>query len=287
VCGSELQPSFACNGFGPATGGEPAQIIGGAPSAQSFFDFPQGVYQQLSLKGVLYWNAHAFNLTTTDHQMNGRVNYYFATDQTHQTLRISNFSAIAKPNNPPFTRETFCNDHVFPIGSRVFHLFGHNHKHGERFWVTMPDGTMIYENFDFSDPVQGRYDPPLAFDSPEKADRTVRYCGTYNNGLNDDGSFDTDLVTRASRVPPVAQQFAGACSPVACVNEGMVGEPCDGEDDDAACDTSPGAGDGFCDACNITFGESTENEMFVLFGAQFIDPTVPGAETDLLPYPED
>ncbi|MBM4266069.1 MAG: hypothetical protein FJ144_05555 [Deltaproteobacteria bacterium] len=287
VCGSELVASFACNGYGPPTGGEPAQIVGGAPSAQSFFDFPSGVFQQLSMKGVLYWNAHAFNLTTADHQMNGRVNYYFATEQVHQTLRISNFSAIARPNNPPFTRETFCQNHVFPIGSRVFHLFGHNHQRGERFWVTAPDGTMIYENFDYSDPVQGRYDPPLAFDSPNPADRTAVYCGTYNNGLREDGSFDPVAVTRSSRVPPVAQEFVGACKPVACVNEGMIGEPCNGEDDDAACDTSPGAGDGFCDACNITFGESTENEMFVLFGAQFIDPTVPGAEVDLLPYPID
>ena len=106
----------------------------------------------------------------------------------------------------------------------------------------------------------------------------MRYCAVYNNGLNDDGSFDTDLVTRSSRVPPVAQQIIGACSPEACVNDGMVGEPCAGSDDNAACDSSPGAGDGFCDACRITGGESTENEMFVLFGAQYIDLTVPGSE---------
>ncbi len=32
--------------------------------------------------------------------------------------------------------------------------------------------------------------------------------------------------------------------------------------DDAACDSSPGAGDGFCDACQIMGGVTTENEMF-------------------------
>lgn len=55
--------------------------------------------------------------------------------------------------------------------------------------------------------------------------------------------------------------------------------PTDGAGDDASCDSSPGAGDGFCDACPITGGESTQNEMFVLFGAHYVDPTVPGARS--------
>jgi hypothetical protein len=40
------------------------------------------------------------------------------------------------------------------------------------------------------------------------------------------------------------------------------------------CDTSPGAGDGLCDACAITGGESTENEMFILIGQYYIDEEV-------------
>ena len=39
-----------------------------------------------------------------------------------------------------------------------------------------------------------------------------------------------------------------------------------GVDDDATCDSEPGAGDGWCDACAITGGESTENEMFLIPG---------------------
>jgi hypothetical protein len=284
VCASEIRPSFACVGYGqPAR--QPAEIVGGAPAAQTVFDFPGEVYQQLPLKGVIYWNTHAFNLTNRDHIMNGRVNYYFAApeDQSNQACRISDFSAIFRPNNAPFTKETFCNDHVFPVGSRVFQLFGHNHKHGERFWVTDPDGELIYDNYSYSDPVIQRYDPPLEFDSPEDAARTVRYCATYNNGVGPNGEPDIDLVTRASRVPPVAQQFIGKCTPVACV-AGKVTDACS---TDADCDTTPGAGDGWCDACPITGGESTENEMFVLFGAQFIEPSVPGADFSCLPYPQE
>ncbi|MFO1395407.1 MAG: hypothetical protein U1F09_16800 [Steroidobacteraceae bacterium] len=277
LCHSEFQKSFACVGFGPRSG-EPAQIMGGAGQAQAYLPFFPGVFAQIPLKGVIYWNSHAFNTTTEDTTMHGRLNYWFAKDQQYPVIQINDFGAIFSPNNPPYTRETFCNDHVFPIGSRVFHLFAHMHKHGEHFWATLPDGTQIYETFSFSDPTQQRYDPPLAFDSPNPADRTVRYCGTYNNGIKADGSPDTELVTRLSRIPASAVgAVGGSCKPIACT-AGKVGAACNGADDDASCDSSPGAGDGDCDACRITGGESTQNEMFVLFGAQYIDPSVPGAD---------
>ncbi|MBU6293443.1 MAG: hypothetical protein KJS91_02065, partial [Planctomycetes bacterium] len=115
--------------------------------------------------------------------------------------------------------------------------------------------------------------PPLEFDSPDPAERRLHYCSFFNNGLAADGSFDVELVTRASRVPVSAQQTIGTCRPRACV-AGRVGAACDGADDDATCDSSPGAGDGDCDACAITAGESTENEMFILLG-QFFTVDVP------------
>ena len=277
ICHSEFQKSFACVGYGPPSS-EPAQIMGGAGQAQAYLPFFPGVFSQIPLKGVIYWNSHAFNTTSLDTVMHGRLNYSFATDQRFPVMQINNFGAIFRPDNPPYTRETFCNDHVFPIGSRVFHLFAHMHKHGEHFWATLADGTQIYETFSFSDPTQQRYDPPLAFDSPDRADRTVRYCATYNNGIKPDGSPDTELVTRLSRIPASAKgQIGGTCKPVACT-AGKVGAACNGADDHATCDSSPGAGDGECDACPITGGESTQNEMFVLFGAQYIDPTVPGSD---------
>jgi hypothetical protein len=277
ICHSEIEASFACVGYGPPSS-QPAEIAGGAGQAQAYMPFFPGVFSQIPMKGVIYWNTHAFNTTTEDTVMHARLNYFFAKDQRFPAVRVSDFGAIFTPNNPPFTKETFCNDHTFPIGSRVFHLFAHMHKHGEHFWATLPDGSQIYETYSFSDPTQQRYDPPLAFDSPNAADRTIRYCGTYNNGVKPDGSPDVELVTRLSRIPPSAQgTVGGTCKPVGCV-AGKVGAACNGKDDDASCDSSPGAGDGFCDACPITGGESTQNEMFVLFGAQYIDPTVPGSD---------
>ena len=124
----------------------------------------------------------------------------------------------------------------------------------------MPSGERIYESYDYSDPVTRFYRPAIVFDSPDPAQRTVRYCADFNNGLAADGSPDLRLVTRLSTMPERT-----TCSPVACV-AGRIGEPCAGADDDATCDSSPGAGDGWCDACTITPGATTENEMFVLTG---------------------
>jgi hypothetical protein len=276
VCASTFNPSFNCVGYGPPAP-QPAEIVGGSPKAQGYVEFPAGVFQWLPLKGVVYWSTHAVNPTTVDHTMHGRLNFSFTAGREHQATRIGDFSAIFRPNNPPFTRETFCRDHVFPIGSRVFLLFGHTRKHGEVFRVTDPNGTVVYENHDHADPVLQRYDPPLAFDSPNVAERTVRYCATFNNGVDANGTPDVELVTRASRVAPDA--FIGRCNPVACV-AGRVTAPCA---DDADCDSKPGAGDGWCDACAITGGASTENEMFVLFAAQYVDPTVPGAAIAVSP----
>lgn len=277
VCASEIRDSFACSSFGPPSRGAPAQIIGGAGQSQAFLPFLPGVYAQLPLKGVHFFNSHAFNLTNEDTVMRGRINYLFADEQEYPVTRISVFDAIFKPNNPPFTAETFCNDTTFPIGSRIFHLFAHMHQHGKHYWANLPpDGPKIYETFNYQDPTQQYYRPPLELDSPDPWQRTIRYCATYNNGLNEDGSPNPETVTRSSRVPTSADNTIGQCTPIACA-AGRITSSCNGADDDATCDTSPGAGDGDCDACRITGGESTQNEMFVLFGAMYIDPTVPGA----------
>jgi hypothetical protein len=273
VCASELKKSLGCIGYGPRSAGNMV-LIGGAGQPVYRTDYLAGVFAQLPMKGVIYWNSHAFNLTKTDGVMHVRHNWEFARDQRNTITPITDFSAIFRPNAPPYTRESYCNDHVLPRGARLFNLTTHTHKRGKRTWITVPDGTQIYENFSYTDPVQGRWDPPLAFDSPDPAERTLRYCGTYENGLAADGSPDPSQVTRLSRVSVTAAgQVGGTCTPVACT-AGRVGAACNGADDDATCDSSPGAGDGECDACPITGGESTENEMFNLFGLYYVDPAI-------------
>ena len=284
VCASELRPSFACVGFGPPSG-RPAEITGGAPQAQTNFLFPGGVYQQLPLKGVMYWNTHAFNVTSRDHVMNGRVNYYFAEpeQQDNQACRISDFSAIFRPNNPPFTRETFCNDHVFPVGSRVFQLFGAQPQARRALLGDRSERAADLRQLF----VQRPGDPAV------RSAARVRFAerrGAHRSLLR-----DVQQRRRSGRSAGHRPGDAGVARPTggAEVHRQVQARRLRRRQARRAVHATtrtatrlPGAGDGWCDACNITGGESTENEMFVLFGAQYVDPSVPGADLSCLPYPE-
>ena len=138
ICTSEIRQSFACVGFGPRGGGQTFVSIGGAQKSQFNIDYVNGVFAQVPMKGVLYWNSHAFNLTDTDTMMHARLNYYFADQQQFPVVPIFDTSRIFSGNAPPYTTQTICNDHVLPQGARLFNLQSHTHKHGKHFTVTLP-----------------------------------------------------------------------------------------------------------------------------------------------------
>ena len=50
-------------------------------------------------------------------------------------------------------------------------------------------------------------------------------------------------------------------------------------EDDASCDSAPGAGDGSCDACAITSGLTSDDEMFVMLGGILPDYDVKMSQT--------
>jgi hypothetical protein len=260
LCASEVRDSIACIDYGPrdvlidvANEG-----IAGAQTAQQYLEPRDGVFKEVPTRGIVYWNSHAFNLTSQDHEMHARVNLFYTADRRFREDQATDSTHIyIQSGQPPFTIATFCADHVAPLGARMIRLGSHTHKRGKHFWVDMPDGSRIYESFVYSDPLDAVFDPPVVFDDPDPAQRTMRYCATYNNGVREDGSPDPETVTRRSRMPART-----SCRPVACA-EGRIGEPCSGNDH-AACDTTAGAGDGLCDACAITAGVTTENEMFLI-----------------------
>ena len=253
ICASEIKNSVACIGYGPdeaaidvATGS-----IGGPSRA--------GYYAIRPLKGILYWNSHAFNLTAEPHELHTRMNLYFESDRRMLGRIATDSSNIyIQAGLAPYTEKTFCAKHVVPQGAELYRLVSHTHKRGGRFWITDPTGAQIYESFVYSDPVVQEYDPPLVYNSPDAADRTLTYCAVFNNGMNADGSPNPRTVTQLSNMPART-----SCRPVACT-AGKIGTPCAGADDDATCDATPGAGDGVCDACPITAGVTTENEMFII-----------------------
>ncbi|MBM4243193.1 MAG: hypothetical protein FJ148_05170 [Deltaproteobacteria bacterium] len=261
ICTSEIRNTVACIGYGPPEGALDLASGGlaGAQTAQQYVPPRDGVYREVPLRGILYWNSHAFNLTSRAHDMNGRINVFYAQDRRFQWIDGTDPSHVfIASGQPPYTIRSYCADHVVPRDVEVISISSHTHKRGKHFWVEAPDGSQIYESFVYSDPIEQQYDPPLQFDSADAKDRTLRFCATYNNGVEDDGSPDPSTVTRLSRMPD-----RSSCTPVACT-AGNVGATCNGAADDAACDSSPGAGDGECDACPITAGVTTENEMFVI-----------------------
>jgi hypothetical protein len=285
-CRSEPQVKVGCVGFGPPGGGFAiiTHQMGGAQATNAFQQLRPGVYAQIPKKGIAFWNTHAFNLSDKPHLLNGRINFHFAKDQRFPLQSFFDPSNVFLPNAAPFTTQTVCAKYTMPRGSRLFGLTSHNHKRGKRFVAKLPDGTQIFENTVYNDPNKARFEPPLEFDSPDPAQRAIEYCGTYNNGVAPDGSPDPETVTRASRMPaPDRLELMRGCKPIACVS-GRIGAACNGVGDDRTCDSAPGANDGSCDACRITGGESTENEMFILIGQAYIDEKFPQPPDDQPAY---
>ena len=274
-CISRIVDTPGCVGFGPSGGPSPLgarQVLVAQQSVETRH-LPDGSYDTVPLEGIFYWNSHAFNLTGEDHVMHGRVNWTFANNRVHLVREIFDADMILSPVVPAFEKATFCNTWEAPKRTRLFNLISHTHKRGERFWVELPDGTQIYENFVYNDPLNLYFDPVLVFEQEARAERTLRYCATYNNGVDANGDPDPSVVKRFSEIPQNAI-FGGSCTPTHCWS-GKVGEPCGGQDDHSACDSTPGAGDGLCDACTVRGGVSTEDEMFLLLGSYWVPSETP------------
>jgi hypothetical protein len=271
LCSSEAQPSNACSGFGPQQSGSALGALAGGLAtvleAQVSLKPLEGVYKEVPLKGILYWNAHAFNLTQTAHAMHARLNLTYTDNLLYREERA--LAGEFGPNGiAPFTKQDVCRTYTAAQGTKMIRMTSHTHKHGGYFWVTDWTGKKLYESYVYSDPTYLIFEPPIVFDAPDQASRTLTYCATFNNGVAEDGSPDVDLVTRKSRFPSLQNTAQGrleastTCKPLACV-AGKIGAPCS-DSDPSACDSSPGAGDGVCDACAITGGQTTENEMFFM-----------------------
>lgn len=280
TCATPLVPSTACIGYPHAGGTNPTTFVG-TQQPQLRTENYKGVYSFAPCRTVIFWNSHAFNLTQTEGPMRSRLNFEFAEEQLYLARGISTDGAglgnfgiprLSAQGAPPYTIEDMCSDVTLPQGARLTELSSHTHKRGKRSWWTGPLGELLYENLIYNDPPTTRVNPPTELDSEDPADRTFRFCTTFNNGVDEDGNPDPETVTRASRIPygvggPGNTGF-GTCEPEACVNAGAdFTINCDDgrnnrRGNDAACDTSPGAGDGVCDACQIMGGVTTENEMF-------------------------
>jgi hypothetical protein len=226
----------------------------------------------LPTRGVIMWNSHAFNLSNQDTTVEQYNNVTFAPpdERRYRNRNILDLKDIFVANVPPYQERTYCSSHTLPIGARLTNVSSHAHQRGVHWetWLppqdpscrpfrgcepntTSPD----YVSRVYNDPLSLSFDPPLEFDSSVTSERTMKYCVTYDNGLN-----YPDLIKRNST--SVGTTCIGNAY---CVGGATPGASCGSSD--SVC------GDGgVCDACVVRGGVTTEDEMFIPLGEYHVVP---------------
>ena len=144
---------------------------------------------------------------------------------------------------------------------------------GATFDDSEPD--LLYTNLVYDDPTVANFDPAIEYPgrSASAAARTVTFCSLYDNGFNDPAEVKNNATSPPTPIG-VPDFLGGPCRvPTGCTG-GLVGQRCSGNSEatrDASCDSSPGAGDGVCDACTLNGGLTTEDEMFIMLGSFYVD----------------
>jgi len=296
-CSGHVKSAVACINYGPpdysqfggATGNGTAPAFSG--SQEPFFqtNYPSGVYGIMPMQGIVAWNSHAFNLTSTDSTMSQYLNLDVAApaDQLYPVQAVFDSASIFVQNVPPFETREYCRTFTLPANAHLFELGSHTHRHGVlfRMWAPpnvpctpadpacVPRGdTPLYLSTDYTDPLQLVLDPPVAHGSGGSAAaiqaRTYLYCSVFDNGA---GPGSPAVKRRStSPEPPNNLPFGGPCNgaETQCIGGPNQGTLCFGHD--STCESSPGAGDGSCDACPLRGGVTTEDEMFIALGNYYI-----------------
>ena len=275
-CASSVVSSTACVGWGASDARNKQVGISGSQEPVQIRTYDDGVYRMVPIKGVVIWNSHAFNLTEQDTTLEQYINIYFA-DEDEQLYRqrgIFQANEIFDMYVPPYQEQEICSTYTIPEGSHLMNIGSHTHIRGVKFRVWYPpndpachpdngclpnEDEPFYTSYIYNDPLQMHFDEPLVYDSAAREDRTFKFCSLFDNGLN-----YPDLIKRNSL------SVGSTCSPAirACYGGPQQGEVCNG--DDSFCDSTPGAGDGLCDACPVWGGVTTEDEMFILLGDYYI-----------------
>ena len=136
-CITAMKDSIACNGFGPDDGGRAAVPFSGAQKTNASSAFPDGAYRCVPLKGMIWWNSHAFNLTDKDGLLRAWINFRYAKpdERLYFSSGIFDLSAIFKMVVPAFQQQEVCNINVLPKNANLFELTSHMHQRGKR-WRT-------------------------------------------------------------------------------------------------------------------------------------------------------
>ena len=81
---------------------------------------------------------------------------------------------------------------------------------------------------------------------------------------------DLESYEKAARWPMSHYPVAIPDEGISCMGGPRKGEACHGNNSE--CDTTPGSGDGVCDACTLVGGVTTADEMFIQLGDFYCAP---------------
>jgi hypothetical protein len=306
ACRGKVVKSVACTfGYGPPDfeGGVAGNGSAVAPSfsgsQQPRFERinPAGAFSILPVEGTIVWNSHAFNVYDEPIVNQQWLNIWYTNDLRYPMRGIFDAADIFVQHVEPFQEVEYCRTILFGKGTRIADFSSHTHKRGRLFRVWGPGisqpcnssesnpGACLPESTpptmvttEYNDPAQLIFKTPLALDGDDPASRRFKFCAIYDNGYTDPATVKRNSTSPVALLggkcwssPPRAGQT------LYCVNRRAADGSaiaCNG--DDRACDSAPGANDGVCDACTLTGGVSTEDEMFILIGSYYCDTTVPG-----------
>jgi len=274
VCQAAPRKMVGCTGYGPANKEMSNVGAGGSQSPVSADRFPAGVYARVPIRGIVLWNSHGFNLTTKDTTVEQYNTFWYA----HPEQRVYLVRGIFSPgpsinaspiNVPPYQQNEVCSVFTLPRYARLVELSAHAHKRSIQWRTWLPPNetqcagpsckpstkTPDYLSKQYNDPVVLALDPALQFNEEDEASRTLKFCSLYDNG-----KADPTLLKRKSSLAE-----GSACNgPLYCVAGSKAGQVCTS---DADC----GAGSA-CDACEVRWGVTTEDEMFFLMGQFYVVP---------------
>jgi hypothetical protein len=271
-----------CTGFGPADKDSTNSTVGagGSQAPVSADRFPAGVYAQIPIKGIVLWDSHGFNLTAQDASIEQYNSFWYARPEQRQHLMRGIFSpgkggiSGSLIRVPPYQTQELCALYTLPRYAHLTELSAHAHKRSIewRTWLppqpaTCPDGgckpldsAPDYRSTAYNDRVVLPYEPARVFDQEDEPSRTLLFCSTYDNGKVEPALLKRKslLITGSDCVSSYTKDETLYCV--------------DGDKKGQVCKTTPDCGPGgSCDACQVEWGERTEDEMFFLMGQYYLD----------------
>ena len=261
--------------------------------------YPEGVYALAPVEGFIIWDSHAFNLTKSDTTIEQWLNLAFAdpNDLRYQRTQIFDADDIFGMGviNAFESREA-CGSFTIPQYGRLMNLSSHTHRFGKQFRVWYPPNAPCegdapdngcspptrepdYISFDYEDPLYQRFegDAILGFDSEDESERTFLYCSVWDNGETN----PAEVRLNSNRPNAETCDFVGTFAPLA-QSRGFNLSACGCEPEERSCFGGPNQGmacngddsvcgeGGVCDACPLGGGVTTEEEMFILLGAYYV-----------------